>query len=91
MIERIEGTELYLYQGRIVDLAFLQDRKAELEGMIRENLRQIESITQIDCANLEGELKEAACLYNDKQIEFKNQLIEMNENFEFELQQLKIE
>ncbi len=91
MVEQIPGTYKFLYQGRIVSIEFLQQRVAELEGMIAENRRQIDGITQIDCTNLEGELKEAACLYNDKQIEFKNHLVEMNENIEFELQQLKIE
>lgn len=91
MIERIENTNKYLYQGRIVDLAFLQARKAELERMIAENQRHIDSIKLIDCSELEGELKEAACLYNDKQNDFKNRLIEMDENFEFELHQLKLD
>lgn len=65
MIERIENTNKFLYQGRIVDLAFLQARKAELERMIAENQRQIDSIKLIDCSELEGEMKEAAISYNE--------------------------
>jgi hypothetical protein len=86
MIENIENTDKYLYQGRIVDLAFLQARKAELEGMISANQKQIDSIKLINCSELEGDLKEAACMFNEKSNAQKSLIIELNENLNDELQ-----
>jgi hypothetical protein len=63
MIEKITDNK-YLYHGRVVDLAFLQQRKAELEQMVKDNEAQIEAIELLDTDKLSGAMKEAAELYN---------------------------
>lgn len=73
MIEKITDDK-FLYQGRIVDLAFLQARKTELEEMIAQNeaaikdIKFIELIPEIEAV---PEYKEAAELFNKKEEDLK--------------------
>ena len=72
-IEKIT-TDKYLYQGRIVDRAFLEARKAEFEQMIVANEQAISAITLIDLIpqiKARPEYVEAAKLYNEKSEEEK--------------------
>ncbi len=85
MIEKIAGTELYLYQGRIVDLAFLQSRVAELQSAIAGHSQVAESIKLIDCEGLSDELKEAAYLYNQSKLIDKEAIEASIELFDNEL------
>ena len=70
-IQKITDTK-FLYQGQIVDLAFLQAKAAELSTLIAENeqaikeIKFIELIPQIEAV---PEYVEAAELFNEKRRE----------------------
>ena len=68
MIEKIT-TDKYLYQGRIVDKAFLVARKDELEQLIAANEQAIKDIKLIEMIpEIEAvpEYREAAEMFNRK-------------------------
>jgi hypothetical protein len=84
MIEKITDNK-YLYQGRVVDLAFLQARKAELEQMIKDNEAQITAIELIDTEDLSGAMKEAAELWNSEKTHFVDSIRLVSYTFKNEI------
>jgi len=91
MIEKITEDK-YLYQGRIVDLAFLQAKAAELQELIAANEAAIKEITFIELIpQIEGneQYLEAAELYNLKMEEEKEYLNLQKNDLSSELNNIK--
>lgn len=91
MIEKITDDK-YLYQGRVVDEAFLEQRIAELEQLIKSNEEALGSIKLIEIIpEIENnpEYLEAARMYNEKTEEQKIYYLAQNHEFQKEINSIK--
>jgi len=69
MIERIENTELFLYNGSVVKRDELIAQRDRFRDIISGNEAILSSQKLIDCTNLQGDLLEAAYMFNQKKQE----------------------
>jgi hypothetical protein len=64
MIENIENTDLFLFNGAVVKREDLMERTNQLRDIVAQNELFISNMNLIDCSMLQGDLLEAATMYN---------------------------